>query len=180
MKKLLILYIYISSVSFSSDKQIVTKYESEKLCNGIKNINDYVQNSIEIKKFHLGDQSLEKLEYFTDSKITEGIPFPFITSDVAKIIHQQDKISINEAINKIEKRFLTKNETFIKLNCLNEKNILHAKLKMKYYYYPEYNLLTAEIIKIKNKLEYGKGYIVLAKTDLKGKIQILKTTFWEE
>lgn len=70
----------------------------------------------------------------------------------------------------------------IKLNpaCIEQINANKPQVKIQYYYYPEYALLTAQISKIKYIEEYGIGYLILAKIDLNGEIAILKTSSWQE
>ena len=168
-------------ISCSSKKQHVIDYHSERLCAGIKNISEYVKNSSEIKKYFIENSSgSTELKFEIDTLVTEGISFPFLQSEVANIVRDEEKISLEQAYRRLEIKFLSK--PIIKLNsvCIKNSNISKPQVKIEYYYYPEYALLTAEISKIKYGKEYGKGYLVLAKIDVSGEMKILKTSFWEE
>jgi len=176
----LILFVTLS-ISCSSKKPNVIDYHSERLCGGIKNMSEYVKNSSEIKKYFLENSSNStELNSEIDTLVTEGISFPFLQSEVANIIKNEEKISLEQAYKRLEIKFLSK--PIIKLNsvCLKQTNVGKPQVKIEYYYYPEYALLTAEISKIKYVNEYGNGYLILAKIDSSGEMKILKTSFWEE
>ena len=156
-------------ISCSTKKTFVIDYNSERLCNGIKNMTKYIENSNEVKiYFSESDTGATELKYEIDTLVTEGISFPFLQSEVANFVKNEEKISLDLAYKRLE------------IKCLKKLNINKPKVNITYYYYPEYGLLTAEISKIKYKPEYGKGFLILAKIDLNGEMKILKTSFWEE
>ncbi|MEK8181251.1 hypothetical protein WMW71_12965 [Flavobacterium buctense] len=180
-RNLVLILINVLLVSCSASKPNIIDYHSEKLCGGIKNMSEYIKNSNEIKAFFLknpSDSTILKSEI--DSLVTEGIVFPFLQSEVANIIKNEEKISLDQAYSRLEVKFLSK--PIIKLNsvCVKQTNVSSPEVKIEYYYYPEYALLTAQISKIKYSQEYGKGYLVLAKIDSNGEMKILKSSFWEE
>lgn len=175
--------ILISSllISCSTKKAFVIEYNSEKLCNGIKNMTKYIENSNEVKiYFSENNTGSTELKYEVDTLVTEGISFPFLQSEVANFVKNEEKISLDEAYKRLEIKFLAKPSIKLNSGCLKKLNINKPKVNITYYYYPEYGLLTAEISKIKYMPEYGKGFLILAKIDLNGEIKILKTSFWEE
>jgi hypothetical protein len=168
-------------ISCSAKKSFVIDYNSERLCNGIKNMTKYIENSNEVKiYFSENNASSTELKYEVDTLVTEGISFPFLQSEVANFIKNEEKIPLGQANKKLEMKFLAKPSIKLNSGCLKKLNINKPKVKIEYYYYPEYGLLTAEISKIKYIPEYGKGFLILAKIDLNGEIKILKTSFWEE
>tara|TARA_R110000868_G_C10554874_1_gene736267 strand:+ start:46 stop:600 length:555 start_codon:yes stop_codon:yes gene_type:complete len=176
---LMILVTFLSSCS--TKKTIVTDYYSEKLCGGITEMSNYIENSNEIKNYFIESNSGNtKLNYEVTELVTEGICFPFLQSEVAKIIENEEKISLEQANRILEVRFLSKPILILNSRCLEKRKFDKPDVKIEYYYYPEYNLLTAEITKIKYSAEYGKGYLILAKINADKKIEVLKTTFWEE
>jgi hypothetical protein len=141
----------------------------------------YVENSNEVKiYFSENNTGSTELKYEVDTLITEGISFPFLQSEVANFIKNEEKISLDQANNRLEIKFLSKPSIKLNSGCLKKLNVNNPKVNIAYYYYPEYGLLTAEISKIKYIPEYGKGFLILAKIDLNGEIKILKTSFWEE
>ena len=176
---LLILVSFLASCS--TKKTIVTDYYSEKLCSGITEISNYIENSNEIKKYFIENNSENtKLNYEVSEFVTEGICFPFLQSDVAKIIENTENISSEQANRRLEVKFLSKPILKLNTRCLEKKKTNKPEVTINYYYYPEYSLLTAEITKIKYSAEYGKGYLILSKINADKKIEVLKTTFWEE
>jgi hypothetical protein len=180
-RNFVLLLIAIVLISCSVNKQHVIHYRSERLCGGIKNMYEYIKNSNEIKDYFFENPlSPIQLNCEIDTLVTEGIPFPFLQSEVAKIIEKEEKVSFAEAYRRLEFKFLSK--PTIKLNpaCLEHINANKPQVKIQYYYYPEYALLTAQISKIKYIEEYGIGYLILAKIDLNGEIAILKTSSWQE
>jgi hypothetical protein len=180
-RKLSFILFVALTISCSSKKPNVIDYHSERLCNGIKSMTEYVKNSNEIKKYFVENSSNSReLDCEIDTLVTEGISFPFLQSEVANIIKNEEKISLEQANRRLEIKFLSK--PVIKLNsvCIKNSNVSKPQVKIEYYYYPEYALLTAEISKIKYEKEYGKGYLVLARIESSGEMKILKTSFWEE
>ena len=180
IKKKIIVIILLSILSSCTTKKtIITDYNSEKLCNGMKDMSNYIENSNEIKSYFI-ENGNRKLNCEVNQLVTEGISFPFLQSEVAKIIMKEEKISLEQASKRLEIKFLLKPILTLKSNCLE--NIKNDKpdVKIAFYYYPEYSILTTEITKIKYSAEYGKGYLILAKINAEEKIEILKTTFWEE
>jgi len=168
-------------ISCSAKKSIVVDYNCEKLCNGIKNMTKYIENSNEVKIYFSEDNTdVTELKYEVDTLVTEGVSFSFLQSEVANFIKNEEKISLGQASKRLEIKFLAKPNMKLNSGCLKKLNINHPKVNIRYYYYPEYGLLTAEISKIKYIPEYGKGFLILAKVDLNGEIKTLKTTFWEE
>ena len=168
-------------VSCSAKESLVIDYNSGRMCNGIRNMTKYIENSNEVKLFFAAyNAEFTELKYEVDTLVTEGISFPFLQYEVANYIKNQEKISLVEANKILELKTLAK--PIIKLNsgCLKKLNINNPKVNIAYYYYPEYGLLTTEISKIKYKPEYGGGFLILAKIDANGAIEILKTSFWEE
>ncbi|CAM4018148.1 hypothetical protein FLAN108750_05430 [Flavobacterium antarcticum] len=178
------IYVMISVAflaSCSTKKTIVIDYYSEKLCGGITEISNYIENSDEIKNYFKESNSENtKLNYEVTELVKEGICFPFLQSEVAKIIENKEKISLEQASRRLEIKFLSKPILTLNSRCLEKRKIIKPDVKIEYYYYPEYSLLTAEITKIKYSAEYGKGYLILAEITADNKIEFLKTTFWEE
>lgn len=168
-------------ISCSAKKSIVVDYNSERLCNGIKNMTKYIENSNEVKIYFSDENTgVTELKYEVDTLISEGVSFPFLQSEVANFIKNEEKISLGQANKRLEMKFLAKPSIKLNSGCLKKLNINKPKVNIEYYYYPEYALLTAEMSKIKYISEYGKGFLILAKIDLNGEIKTLKTTFWEE
>ena len=166
-------------ISCSAKKSFVIDYNSERLCNGIKNMTKYIENSNEVKLyFSENNIGSTELKYEIDTLVTEGISFHFLQSEVANFLKNEEKISLGH--KRLELKFLAKPSIKLNSGCLKKININKPKVNIAYYYYPEYRLLTAEISKIKYIPEYGKGFLILAKIDLNGEIKILKTSFWEE
>lgn len=180
-RNFILLLLTIVLISCSVNKQNVIDYRSERLCGGIKNMYEYVKNSSEVKDYFFKNPlSSIELNCEIDTLVTEGISFPFLQSEVAKIIEKEEKISSSEASRRVEVKFLSK--PTIKLNpaCIKQTNVSKPQVKIEYYYYPEYALLTTQISKIKYEEGYGIGYLILARIDLNGEIEILKTSFWQE
>ncbi|WP_447635707.1 hypothetical protein [Flavobacterium microcysteis] len=180
-RNFILLLLTIVLISCSVNKQNVIDYRSERLCGGIKNMYEYVKNSNDIKDYFLENPlSPIELNCEIDTLVTEGIPFPFLQSEVAKIIEKEEKISSSEASTRLAVKFLSK--PTIKLNpaCIKQTNVSKPQVKIEYYYYPEYALLMTEISKIKYEEGYGEGYLILARIDPNGAIEILKTSFWQE
>jgi hypothetical protein len=168
-------------ISCTTKKSFVIDYNSEKLCKGIKNMTKYIENSNEVKiYFSENNTGSTELKYEVDTLVTEGISFPFLQSEVANYVKNEEKISLAAAYKRLEIKFLAKPSMKLNSGCLKKLNIDKPKVNITYYYYPEYGLLTAEISKIKYMPEYGKGFIILAKIDLNGELKIIKTSFWEE
>jgi hypothetical protein len=141
----------------------------------------YIETSSEVKiYFSENNTDATELKYEVDTLVTEGISFPFLQSEVANFVKNEEKISLEQASNRLEIKFLVKPSIKLNSGCLKKTNINKPKVNIAYYYYPEYGLLTAEISKIKYTPEYGKGFLLLAKIGLNGEIKILKTSFWEE
>ena len=141
----------------------------------------YIENSNEVKIYFSDENTSEtELKYEVDTLVSEGVSFPFLQSEVANFIKNEEKISLGQANKRLEMKFLTKPSIKLNSGCLKKLNINKPKVNIEYYYYPEYALLTAKISKIKYIPEYGKGFLILAKIDLNGEIKTLKTTFWEE
>jgi hypothetical protein len=177
-KVILILLVCILSAC-ATKKTIIIDYQSEKLCGGIKDISNYIENSNEIKNYFL-ENGNGKLNCEVNEIVKEGICFPFLQSEVAKIVMKEEKISLEQASKKLETKFLLKPILSLKSNCIENKKNAKPDVTIEYYYYPEYSLLTTEITKVKYSAEYGKGYLILAKINANDKVEILKTTFWEE
>lgn len=142
---------------------------------------NYIENSNEVKKyFSESNTSSTELKYEIDTLVTEGISFIFSQHEVAIFVKNEEKISLNAAYKRLDLKFLAKPTIKLNSGCLNKLNISKPKVKITYYYYPEYGLLTAEISQIKYKSEYGRGFLILAKIDLNGELEIIKTSFWVE
>lgn len=181
--KSIIIFLLISSllISCATYKSIVIDYNSEKLCNGIENLTNFIENSNDVKSYFLDKNSNSTdLKYEIDTLITEGISFMFLQYEVANYVMNEEKISFEEVNKRLEMKFLVKPNLELNSRCLKRQYINHPTVNIKYYYYPEYGLLTAEISKIKYIPEYGKGYLILAKIELNGDLKIIKTSFWEE
>ena len=180
-RKILLIIVVSFLTSCTTKKNIVTEYYSEKLCSGITEISNYIENSNEVKKYFIGNVTGNtKLNYGFNELVTEGISFPFLQNDVAKIIAKEEKITLEQANNRLQLKFLAKPILTFNTHCLKKEKNNKPEVNVNFYYYPEYGLLTAEIIKIKYSAEYGKGYLILAKVNAEEKLEILKTTFWEE
>ena len=182
MKKTFI-YIIITLllISCSVKKSFVIDYNSERLCNGIKNLTKYIENSNEVKIYFSENYTgSTELKYEVDTLVTEGFPFLFLQSEIANFVKNEEKISLDEAYKRLEIKFLAKPSIKLNSGCLKKLNIDKPKVNITYYYYPEYGLLTAEISKIKYIPEYGKGFIILAKINSNGELNIIKTNSWEE
>lgn len=173
MKNCTILFLLILLQSCSSKKTIPTVYDAERLCKGIEDMSKYIDESEVIKEFHLGKVSKEtKLKYTINTNIIEGVPMDVRTL-VASIIQSEDNITLQEAEEKIKIK-LSKKKTFLKPSCIKPTNFVNPEYKIDYYYYPEYELLTAKISK-----NINRGDLVFAKIDLNGNIKVLKTGFWQ-
>ena len=178
-KKIIVIILVCILSSCATKKTTIIDYHSEKLCGGIKDISNYIENSNEIKNYFL-ENGNRKLNCEVGEVVKEGICFPFLQSEVAKIVMEEEKISLEQASKRLEIKFLLKPVSTLKSNCLENRKNDRPDVKIEYYYYPEYSLLTTEITKVKYSAEYGKGYLILAKINADNKVEILKTTFWEE
>ncbi|MBC8643573.1 hypothetical protein [Flavobacterium lindanitolerans] len=108
-RNFVLLLIAIALISCSVNKQHVIHYRSERLCGGIKNMYEYIKNSNEIKDYFFENPlSPIQLNCEIDTLVTEGIPFPFLQSEVAKIIEKEEKVSFAEAYRRLEFKFLSK------------------------------------------------------------------------
>lgn len=177
--KIIVIILVCILSSCATKKTIIIDYHSEKLCDGIKDISKYIENSNEIKNYFL-ENGIGKLNCEVNEVVKEGICFPFLQSEVSKIVMKEEKISLEEASKRLEIKFLLKPLLTLKSNCIENKKNDKPDVKIEYYYYPEYSLLTTEITKVKYSAKYGKGYLILAKINADEKVEILKTTFWEE
>lgn len=181
MKKYFIAIIILTLlISCAVKKPVAVVYHSEKLCSGIQNMSAFINSSAEVRQFFSGSSAGNALTSKTDSLITEGIVFPFLQSEIAAIVKNEEQISLAQANKRLEEKFLH-NPLQLDPVCPISKNTgVKPDVGIEYYYYPEYALLTAEITKIKYAPEYAMGFLILAKLDSVGKLKILKTTVWQE
>lgn len=185
MKKYFLLFCVSILLSCSSGKSktpdyFVVDYNSEKLCKGIQNLNEYIDKSKEIKNYFIGDKENTRLRIKIDTLITEGVPeIVSIKAGIEEKIRLKEKIPLEQAHRILELRSI-RNPVIKLKSCIQDSNLINPQINLEYYYYSEYGLLIAEISKIKYKPEYGEGFLVLAELDSIGSIKIIKTSYWQE
>ncbi|HLP04239.1 MAG TPA: hypothetical protein VK152_02310 [Paludibacter sp.] len=159
----------------------VLEYKSDKLCTGIKNMQELIESSKDLKN-HFKDilSDTTKLKYELDTIVTEGVPTMFFDKEISTIIMQNEKIPSKQAYSRLYIKSQIENPLKLNTRCINNTKIQRPDVKVSFWFYPEYGLLISEVSKIKYKREYGKGYLFLAKISDDGKLNIIKTTNWTE
>jgi hypothetical protein len=176
MKRAAFLLLFIL-ISCSSKKQILLPYHSEKLCRGIDAMTQHIKNSDYIKQYY---SEVKNQVFDVDTILLEGIPLPFLQSEIANIISEKEGIPQVEAAQRIEYKYLGHPNTILISDCIKGVKDPSAKLKISYLYIPEYSLLSALISKTNYAKEYNKGLAFLVKINDEGVIEIIKTTEWVE
>jgi len=91
-KTFIYIIITLSLVSCSVKKSFIIDYNSERLCNGIKNLTKYIENSNEVKIYFSENNIVTtELKYEVDTLVTEGFPFIFSQSEVANYVKNEEK-----------------------------------------------------------------------------------------
>ncbi|ESU21054.1 hypothetical protein FCR2A7T_07180 [Flavobacterium cauense R2A-7] len=171
--------LFILSCSTKKLSTTHSNYHSAKLCVGIKNMINYVENSNELKSFFRGKPGNTILEYECDTLVNEGIPRSPFDIGMTQIIEKEEKISHKEAEERLARKFLIGEPKKLYTGCVNKSNSTKPEVKVSYYYYPEYSLLITEVERILYEKGYSSGYMFLTKLNNDGDITIINSTFWE-
>jgi len=184
MRKILVLTLFLVltySCSTTRKTNPFLEYHSEKLCIGIRNMTEYIESSKELKTYFKNVLSdTINLQYELDTVITEGVPFPFFTKEISKIIMQNEKISIEQAFTRLYRKFQSIEPLRLTTGCIKNTKMSRPDIKVSFWFYPEYGLLISEISELKYEPKYGRGILFLAEIGNEGEMKIIKKSDWIE
>jgi len=165
--------------TYNLPKQYIQDYNSNILCEGIKNIILYTEKDTIMQKFMFDSlPNPLSFSYKIDTLIQEGIYAIGFSTEIINYIVENEGISRSCAFNRIFHKYL-QNE-FLRINCIKKTIFKKPQVEISFNYYPEYKLLITWVTKIKYVASYGKGYVYLSQLDKNGRIKIIKTISWTE
>jgi hypothetical protein len=182
MKKIIILLLFFNFFIIActtSFKSKPIKYHSEKLCNGVRNLTEYFEKSQKLKSFFkdvLTDTI--NLRYKIEEYISEGIPLPFFQKEVSAILMEKDGLTYEEAKKRLMNKFEIKEIIRLDIGCMKKNKLILPEIKVKFWYYPEFAILIADIEQVNYFQGYSKGFLFFSQLGANGELNDIKTSFW--